>query len=110
MPHHNEFSSLPCTDGRSPPNTAAAPATEPARLGATEEREVWVLPSPAFGMHEREKKMVFEHLLLLSVDMSTRWEINVLHQVSAEEMAAHHAVTLAPGLQHANAMAALITL
>lgn len=34
-------------------------------------------PSPAFAIRERKRRMVFQHLPLLSADMSTRWEMNV---------------------------------
>jgi small subunit ribosomal protein S15 len=64
----------------------------------------------AFGMREWEKKMVFEHLPLLSVDMSTRREMNALHRVNAEEMAAHHAGALAVSVWQVNVMAAIVDL
>jgi hypothetical protein len=69
-----------------------------------------VLPSLAFGMRSLEKKMLFEHLPMLSADMSTRREMNALRRVNAEEMAAHHAGALAVGVRQANAMAALVDL
>jgi hypothetical protein len=47
-------------------------------MEAAEETEVRVAPSLAFGMREREERMVFEHLLLLSMVMSTRWQMNAL--------------------------------
>jgi len=103
--------SLPATsDSRSNPDTAAATAAEAAEVGAAEETEVRVPPSLAFGMREREKRMVFEHLPLLSADMSTRREMNALRRVNAEEMAAHHAGALVAGVRQANAMAALVDL
>jgi small subunit ribosomal protein S15 len=103
--------SLPATsDSSSNPDTAAAAAAEAAGVGAVEETEVRVPPSLAFGMREREKRMVFEHLPLLSADMSTRREMNALQRVKAEEMAAHHAGALAVGVRQANAMAALVDL
>jgi len=80
---------------------------------AAEERvppSVRVPPSLAYGMREREKRMVFEHLPLLSADMSTRREMNALRRVNAEEMAAHHEDALAAGVGQANAMAALVDL
>jgi hypothetical protein len=98
------------SDGNSNPDTAAATATEPGELGAAEETEVQVLPSLAFGMREREKKMVFEHLPMLSADTSTRREMNALCRVNAEEVAAHHAGALAAGVRQANVMAALVDL
>jgi small subunit ribosomal protein S15 len=72
--------------------------------------EVRVPPSLTFGMREREKRMVFEHLPLLSADMSTRREMNALRRVKAEEMAAHHEGALAAGVEQANVMAALVDL
>jgi small subunit ribosomal protein S15 len=104
--------SLPATsDSSSNPDTAAAAATtEAAEVGAAEETEVRVPPSLAFGMREREKRMVFEHLPLLSADMSTRREMNALRRVNVEEMAAHHAGALAAGARQANAMAAMVDL
>jgi small subunit ribosomal protein S15 len=75
-----------------------------------EETGVRVPPSLAFGMREREKKMVFEHLPLLSADMSTRREMNALRRVNVEEMAAHHGGALAVGGRQANAMAAVVDL
>jgi hypothetical protein len=44
-------------------------------------------------MHEQEKRMVFEHLPLLLVDMSAQQEINALCQISSKEIAAHHRCT-----------------
>ena len=81
-------------------------------MGAAEETEVRVPLSLAFGMREREreKRTVFEHLPLLSADMSTRREMNALRRVNAEEMAAHHAGALAAEVRQANAMAALVDL
>jgi small subunit ribosomal protein S15 len=104
--------SLPATtDASSNPDTAAAAtATEPEGLVAAEETEVRVPPSLAFGMREQEKKMLFEHLPMLSADMSTRREMNAHRRVNAEEMAVHHAGALAAGVRQANAMAALVDL
>jgi pyruvate/2-oxoglutarate dehydrogenase complex dihydrolipoamide acyltransferase (E2) component len=79
-------------------------------VGAAEETKVRVPLSLAFGMVEREKRMMFEHLPLLSADMSTRREMNALRRVNAEEMAAHHAGALAAGVRQANAMATLVDL
>jgi hypothetical protein len=80
------------------PIPAATTAIEAGRLGTAEETDVQVAPSLAFGMREREKRMVFEHLQLLSVDMITRREMNALHQVNTEEIA-HHAGALAAGVR-----------
>jgi hypothetical protein len=62
------------------------------------ETEVQVPLPLAFGMREREKRMVFKHLPLLSADMSTRREMNALRRVNAEEMAACHGGALAAGV------------
>ena len=69
-----------------------------------------VRPLMALWHGQRENRMVFEHLPLLSADMSTRWEMNALRQVDSEEMAALHAGALAAGVRYANAMAALVDL
>jgi hypothetical protein len=71
---------------------------------------VRVPPSLAFRMWEQEKRMVFEHLPLFSVDMSTRWEMNSLRRVNVEEMAAHHDGALAAGVRQANAKATFVDL
>ena len=96
--------SLPVDDG------AGAVAGVGAAEGVVSAAEVRVPPSLAFGMREREKRMVFEHLPLLSADMSTRREMNALRRVKAEEMAAHHEGALAAGVEQANVMAALVDL
>ena len=93
--------SLPADDG------AAGAAAAAGGVGTAEVR---VPPSLAFGMREQEKRMVFEHLPLLSADMSTRREMNALRRVKAEEMAAHHEGALAAGVEQANLMAALVDL
>lgn len=95
---------LPADDG------AAGAAGAVAAEGVVGTAEVRVPPSLAFGMREQEKRMVFEHLPLLSADMSTRREMNALRRVKAEEMAAHHKGALAAGVGQANVMAALVDL
>jgi len=96
--------SLPVADSA----TSAAAAEE--RVPPSLAYGVGAPPSLAYGMREREKRMVFEHLPLLSADMSTRREMNALRRVNAEEMAAHHEDALAAGVGQANAMAALVDL
>ena len=98
--------SLPVDDGASAPAAAAGVGAEGV-VGTAEVRVPLLL---AFGMREREKRMVFEHLPLLSADMSTRREMNALRRVKAEEMAAHHEGALAAGVGQANVMAALVDL
>ena len=102
--------SLPVDDG-SPAGAGGAGAGATAEgVGVVGTAEVRVPPSLAFGMREREKSMVFEHLPLLSADMSTRREMNALRRVKAEEMAAYHEGALVAGVEQANVMAALVDL
>ncbi|KAH9164506.1 mitochondrial ribosomal protein S15 [Lactarius sanguifluus] len=61
--------------------------------------DVHVPPSLAFGIREREQRMLFAHLPLLSADMSTRREMNGLQ---GRELAA--------GVAQANAVARLVDL
>jgi hypothetical protein len=65
-------------------------------------------------MREQEKRIVTrplsEHPPLLSVDMSTRREMNALRRVNAEEIAANHACALGAGIRRALAMAAFVDL
>lgn len=98
--------SLPVDDG-SGAGAVGAATVEGVGVGTAEVR---VPPSLAFGMREREKSMVFEHLPLLSADMSTRREMNALRRVKAEEMAAFHEGALVDGVEQANVMAALVDL
>jgi small subunit ribosomal protein S15 len=90
---------------------AAATAVDGVSVVVVEGKaEVRVPPSLAFGMRERERSMVFEHLPLLSADMSTRREMNSLRRVKAEEMAAHYEGALAVGVEQANVVATLLDL
>jgi hypothetical protein len=86
------------------PDTAVATATEAGGIGGGRgDGRTGGAVSLAFGMREREKRMVFGHLPLLSVDMSTRREMNTLRRVNAE-MTAHHASALVAGVTSENAM------
>ncbi|KAI9510751.1 mitochondrial ribosomal protein S15 [Russula earlei] len=70
----------------------------------------------AFGIRERERRMLFEHLPLLSADMSTRREMNAMGRGSGtaggnvEEMAAHHEAETAAGVAQASVLAKLVDL
>ena len=86
----------------------AAPATATATATATD--AVHVPPSLAFGIREREKRMLFEHLPLLAADMDTRREMNALLSVNVEDMAAHHETELAAGVAQANVLAKVVNL
>jgi len=74
------------------------------------EADVHVPPSLAFGIREREQRMLFEHLPLLSADMSTRLDMNAMRNVAVEEMAAHHETELAAGVAQSNAVAKVVDL
>jgi small subunit ribosomal protein S15 len=93
----------------------------------TQEGDVRVPPSLAFGMREREERMLFEHLPLLSADMSTRHEMTVMTNSSsggggggagavghdrkgAEAMSAFHETQLAAGMTQANVLAKVVDL
>lgn len=91
----------------------------------TQEGDVRVPPSLAFGMREREERMLFEHLPLLSADMSTRHEMTVMTNSSsggggagavshdrkgAEAMSAYHETQLAAGMTQANVLAKVVDL
>jgi small subunit ribosomal protein S15 len=72
--------------------------------------DVRVPPALAFGLREREQRMLFEHLPLLSADMATRREMHAMRSVKAEEMAVRHEEELAAGVAQANAIAKLVDL
>jgi small subunit ribosomal protein S15 len=91
----------------------------------TQEVEVRVPPSLAFGIREREERMLFEHLPLLSADMNTRHEMAVMTNSSGgggagganghnrrgvEAMSAYHETQLAAGLTQANVLAKVVDL
>ena len=71
--------------------------------------DVHLPPSLAFGIREREQRMLFAHLPLLAADMSTRREMNGM-QVKVADMAAHHERELAAGVDQANVLARLVDL
>ena len=81
--------------------------------------EVCVPPSLAFGIRDREQRMLFEHLPLLSADMSTRREMAMpnwqrlggganVKSTKVDEMAAYHGAELAAGVAQANALAKVV--
>ncbi|KAH9056867.1 mitochondrial ribosomal protein S15 [Lactarius vividus] len=63
--------------------------------------DVHVPPSLAFGIRERERRMLFAHLPLLAADMSTRREMGGVLGLKRE---------LAAGVAQANALARLVDL
>ncbi|KAH9035643.1 hypothetical protein EDB85DRAFT_1862913 [Lactarius pseudohatsudake] len=73
-------------------------------------QDVHVPPSLAFGIREREQRMLFAHLPLLSADMSTRREMNGMQGMRVEDMVAHHERELAAGVAQANAVARFVDL
>ena len=89
-----------------------------------QEGDVHIPPSLAFGIRDREERMLFEHLPLLSADMSTRHEMMASkassggggggatghNQKSVEIMSAHHETQLAAGTVQANVLAKLVDL
>jgi small subunit ribosomal protein S15 len=84
----------------------------------TQEGDVRVPPSLAFGIRVREERMLFEHLPLLSADMNTRREMTMMpggggangHRKSVEAMSAYHETQLAAGMTQANVLAKVIDL
>lgn len=93
----------------------------------TQEGDIRVPPSLAFGIREREERMLFEHLPLLSADMSTRHEMTVmtnsvsggggggagaggLDRKGAAAMSAYHETQLAAGMTQANVLAKVVDL
>ncbi len=79
--------------------------------------DVRVPPSLAFGIRQREQRMLFEHLPLLSADMNTRHEMSMMgggganhHQMGVETMSAYHETQLTAGVAQANAMARVVDL
>jgi small subunit ribosomal protein S15 len=83
-----------------------------------QEGDVRVPPSLAFGIREREERMLFEHLPLLSADMNTRREMTMMpggggangHRKSVEAMSAYHETQLAAGMTQANVLAKVVDL
>ncbi len=85
-----------------------APAQD-VRIPAAD-ADVHLPPTLAFGIREREQRMVFAHLPLLSADMSTRREMNGMQGMKVADMAAHHERQLGAGVEQANAVARLVDL
>ena len=88
-----------------------------------QEGDVHVPPSLVFGIRDREERMLFEHLPLLSADMDTRHEMTATsnassggggaighNQKSVVAMSAHHETQLAAGTVQANVLARLVDL
>jgi small subunit ribosomal protein S15 len=84
--------------------------------------DVRIPSSLAYGIREREQRMLFEHLPILSADMDTRREMMTTNwkrmgaaSASANlknvgEMSAHHETELAAGAVQANVMAKVVDL
>jgi small subunit ribosomal protein S15 len=102
-----------------PAQCVSLPAAETAQ-GA--DADVRIPPSLAFGIREREQRMLFEHLPVLSADMDTRREMMTTNwkrwdgadasanSKNVEEMSAHHETELAAGVVQANVMAKVVDL
>jgi len=92
-------------------------------------QHVRIPPSLAFGMREREERMLFEHLPLLSADMETRHEMKMTRNSlssggvagagadanghrkgGVEAMSAYHEAQLAAGVVQANMLAKVVDL
>ena len=91
---------------------------------------VHVPPSVAFGIREREERMLFEHLPLLSADMDTRQQMTMAgrggggrgaaaganaiasdsYRKGVEAMSAYHETQLAVGMTQANVLAKVVDL
>jgi small subunit ribosomal protein S15 len=93
-----------------------------AQAQTREKDDVRVPPSLAFGIREREERMLFGHLPLLSADMNTRHEMLLsggaggahananLPQKSVEAMSSYHETQLAAGMAQANVLARVVDL
>jgi len=99
----------------SPDAPAQRVVSMPAAATA-KEADVHVPASLAYGIREREQQMLFEHLPLLSADMSTRHETRVMRSAAgganrhAEAISAYHETEVTAGVAQANAMAKLVDL
>jgi small subunit ribosomal protein S15 len=107
------------------PDAPAQRVSLPAAVTA-QEADVHLPPSLAFGLRAREQRMLFEHLPLLSADMSTRREMTSTanwqrwgnahasagagQKKDAEGMSAFHETELAVGVAQANALARVVDL
>jgi small subunit ribosomal protein S15 len=99
------------------------PDTVMAQAQAQERDDVLVPPSLAFGIREREERMLFGHLPLLSADMNTRHEMTLMgsggggthadandHRKDVAAMSAYHEAQLAAGMAQANVLAKVVDL
>ena len=109
------------------------PDTVMAQGGQERETDdVRVPPLLAFGIREREERMLFEHLPLLSADMNTRHEMSLLggaggaggahdrnanananandRQTDMEAISAYHEAQLTTGIAQANVLAKVVDL
>ncbi|KAH9958983.1 hypothetical protein BC827DRAFT_536378 [Russula dissimulans] len=112
--------SLPSSSSSSPSTATTTTTTmegEEVEGAAEAQVQVEVPPALAFGIREREREMLFEHLPLLSADMSTRREMNASSSwmssgglKKAEEMATHHEAEMGAGVAQANVLAKLVDL
>jgi small subunit ribosomal protein S15 len=100
----------------------------PDTVTAQEGGNVRVPSSLAFGIREREERMLFEHLPLLSADMNTRHKMTMMtnnslsggggggggasgHQrKGVEAISAYHETQLAAGVTQANVLAKMVDL
>ena len=98
----------------------------PDTVTAQECGDVRIPPSLAFGIREREERMLFEHLPLLSADMSTRHKMTIMtsslpgggdgggadghRKKSVEAMSAYHETQLKAGMAQADVLAKLVDL
>ncbi len=91
----------------------AATLTAPAR---ETDGDVRVPPLLGFGIREREERMLFGHLPLLSADMNTRHEMSMMdtnsssYSADVEAMSKYHEKQLVAGVAQANVLAKLVDL
>jgi hypothetical protein len=79
-------------------------------VGMVGEAEVHMPPLLGFGMREWERSMVFEHLPLLSMDMSIHQEMNSCRHIKGEEMTVHYEGALVTSIKQVNIVAMLLNL
>jgi small subunit ribosomal protein S15 len=91
----------------------AATLTAPVREADGDVRVPSLL---GFGIREREERMLFEHLLLLSADMNTRHEMSMVdtnlspYSADVEAMSKYHERQLVAGVAQANVLANVVDL
>jgi small subunit ribosomal protein S15 len=91
----------------------AATLTAPAREADGDVRVPSLL---GFGIREREERMLFEHLPLLSADMNTRREMSMVdtnspsYSADVEAMSKYHERQLVAGVAQANVLAKVVDL